>query len=71
MQAVQNFGLALTSLLAGLIVDNHGYLWLEVFFVCWLALATFATVSLWIVDKVCKVIFAEIFIIQELAYKYG
>jgi hypothetical protein len=52
MQAIQNFGLALVSLLVGLIVDNHGYLWLEVFFIFWLTLATVATLALWIVDKV-------------------
>ena len=50
MQAIQNLGLAAIALLAGLIVDHHGYLWLEVFFIFWLALATIATVMLWLVD---------------------
>ncbi len=35
MQAVQNLGLAVISLLAGFIVDKYGYMWLEVFFVGW------------------------------------
>ncbi len=51
MQAIQNLGLAAIALLAGLIVDHHGYLWLEVFFIFWLALATIATVALWLVDQ--------------------
>ena len=50
MPAIQNLGLAGVSLLAGLIVDHHGYLWLEVFFIFWLVLATTATVLLWLVD---------------------
>jgi MFS family permease len=52
MQAVQNLGLAVISLLAGLIVDKDGYLWLEIFFVGWLILATIATVALWLNDSV-------------------
>ena len=50
MQAIQNLGLAAIALLAGLIVDQYGYLWLEVFFIFWLSLATIATVMLWLVD---------------------
>jgi nitrate/nitrite transporter NarK len=50
MQAVQTLGLAAISLLAGLIVDQYGYLWLEVFFIFWLVLATVATIVLWLVD---------------------
>ena len=50
MQAIQNLGLAAIALLAGLIVDQYGYLWLEVFFILWLSLATVATVMLWLVD---------------------
>ena len=50
MQAIQNLGLAGVSLLAGLIVDHHGYLWLEVFFIFWIVMATIATVLLWLVD---------------------
>ena len=50
MQAIQNLGLASVSLIAGLIVDNYGYIWLEVFFIFWLVLAAIATVLLWLVD---------------------
>lgn len=32
MQSVQNLGLALITLLCGIIVDNGGYLMLEIFF---------------------------------------
>jgi hypothetical protein len=35
-QSVQNFGLAVITLLAGRIVDSGGYLLLEVFFLGWL-----------------------------------
>ena len=36
MQSVQNLGLAVISLVAGKIVDAHGYFILEVFFMIWL-----------------------------------
>ena len=36
MQAIQNLGLAVISLTAGIIVDQNGYLILEVFFMAWL-----------------------------------
>lgn len=35
-QAVQNLGLATTSILAGIIVDRGGYFMLEMFFLGWL-----------------------------------
>ena len=51
MQAVQNLGLAVIALLAGLIVDHFGYLWLEIFFLSWLSLALATTIMLWVLDK--------------------
>ena len=36
MQAVQNLGMAIVTMLAGRIVDDQGYLVLEVFFLGWL-----------------------------------
>ena len=36
MQAVQNLGMAIVTMLAGRIVDAQGYLVLEVFFLAWL-----------------------------------
>lgn len=36
-QSVQNLGLAVVSMFAGMIVDNGGYFMLEVFFLCWLS----------------------------------
>lgn len=33
MQSVQNLGLAIATIIAGIIVDNPGYLWLEVYFI--------------------------------------
>lgn len=36
MQAVQNLGMAVVTMLAGRIVDGQGYLVLEVFFLAWL-----------------------------------
>ncbi|XP_041351508.1 major facilitator superfamily domain-containing protein 1-like [Gigantopelta aegis] len=50
MQAIQNLGLAVVSLVAGMIVDNNGYLILEVFFMAWLSLALIASVILYLVD---------------------
>lgn len=50
MQAVQNAGLAIITLLAGLIVDSCGYFWLEVFFMVCLLLALLGGIALWIVD---------------------
>jgi len=35
-QAVQNLGLAVVSIVAGIIVDKGGYLMLEMFFLAWL-----------------------------------
>ena len=36
MQSVQNLGLAVISIAAGALVDSHGYLILEIFFIMWL-----------------------------------
>ena len=37
-------------MLAGLIVDNHGYIFLEIFFVSWLTLALCCTIIIWVKD---------------------
>ncbi|BFZ06095.1 hypothetical protein BsWGS_09134 [Bradybaena similaris] len=50
MQAIQNLGLAVISLTAGIIVDKNGYLILEVFFMAWLCMALIAGVLLYLVD---------------------
>ncbi|CAL1527854.1 unnamed protein product [Lymnaea stagnalis] len=50
MQAIQNLGLAVISLTAGIIVDQNGYLILEVFFMAWLCLALIAGVLLYLFD---------------------
>lgn len=50
MQAIQNLGLAVISLTAGIIVDKNGYLILEVFFMAWLCLALIASVLLYLWD---------------------
>ena len=52
MQAIQNLGLALITMLSGLVVDRMGYLWLELFFIFWLAVALVATVFIWLIDLV-------------------
>lgn len=36
-QAVQNLGLAVISMVSGMIVDNGGYFMLEIFFIGWLS----------------------------------
>jgi len=50
MQAIQNLGLALCNMLTGLIVDQEGYIWLELFFVFWLAIALVCTIVVWLMD---------------------
>ncbi|KAH9512799.1 Major facilitator super domain-containing protein 1 [Bulinus truncatus] len=50
MQAIQNLGLAVISLTAGIIVDKSGYLILEVFFMAWLCVALIAGVLLYLFD---------------------
>ena len=50
MQAIQNLGLALCNMLTGLIVDQEGYIWLELFFVFWLAIALVCTIVVWLID---------------------
>ena len=42
MQAIQNLGLAVVPIIAGYIVDNNGYLMLEVFFLAMLCIALIA-----------------------------
>lgn len=51
MQSVQNLGLALISILAGLIVDKKGYLMVEVFYMIWLCVALLSTVVIWVTDS--------------------
>ncbi|KAK6478695.1 major facilitator superfamily domain-containing protein 1 isoform X1 [Huso huso] len=50
MQSIQNLGLALISIASGYILDNHGYLFLEVFFSACVCLALIAVVMLYFVD---------------------
>ncbi|CRK94234.1 CLUMA_CG007749, isoform A [Clunio marinus] len=49
-QSVQNLGLAVVSMFAGVIVDKGGYLMLELFFIGWLSVALLATVIIWLQD---------------------
>eukprot|EP00095_Tigriopus_kingsejongensis_P003258 maker-scaffold69_size418775-snap-gene-2.23 protein:Tk03258 transcript:maker-scaffold69_size418775-snap-gene-2.23-mRNA-1 annotation:"peptidoglycan-binding protein" len=37
-------------MLSGLIVDQMGYLWLEMFFILWLVVALVGTVLVWLID---------------------
>ncbi|XP_076002303.1 lysosomal dipeptide transporter MFSD1 isoform X3 [Genypterus blacodes] len=50
MQSIQNLGLALISMAAGGILDNHGYLVLEVFFCACICIALIAAMMLYLVD---------------------
>ncbi|KAM3874916.1 lysosomal dipeptide transporter MFSD1 isoform 2-T2 [Diretmus argenteus] len=50
MQSIQNLGLALIAMAAGSILDNKGYLFLEVFFSACLCIALIAVVMLYFVD---------------------
>jgi nitrate/nitrite transporter NarK len=51
MQAIQNLGLAIVPIAAGVIVDNNGYLMLEVLFLALLCLAFIAGILLYIMDS--------------------
>ena len=63
LQAIQNGGLGLSTIIAGMIVDNHGYIWLEIFFCGWLTLALCCTIVIWVLDytgnKYCNMGIAE------------
>ncbi|XP_012693884.2 major facilitator superfamily domain-containing protein 1 [Clupea harengus] len=50
MQSIQNLGLALIAMAAGSILDNRGYLFLEVFFCACICMALIAAVMLYFVD---------------------
>ena len=50
MQAIQNLGLALCTMLAGIIVDSFGYIWLILFFIFWLVVALICSIVIWIID---------------------
>ncbi|KAF7660405.1 hypothetical protein LDENG_00282370 [Lucifuga dentata] len=50
MQSIQNLGLALIAMAAGVILDNRGYLVLEVFFCVCICIALMAVVTLYFVD---------------------
>lgn len=49
-QAFQNFGLALATMLAGIVVDYGGYLMLEMFFLGWLFVALITCLCMWFYD---------------------
>ncbi|XP_058794311.1 major facilitator superfamily domain-containing protein 1-like [Phymastichus coffea] len=50
-QSLQNLGLAVMSILCGIIVDNHGYFMLELFFLAWLWISLVTAVAIWISDS--------------------
>ncbi|XP_011495086.1 PREDICTED: major facilitator superfamily domain-containing protein 1-like isoform X2 [Ceratosolen solmsi marchali] len=50
-QALQNLGLAITSIVCGIIVDNHGYFMLEMFFFTWLWISLITAIIIWISDS--------------------
>ena len=50
MQSIQNLGLAIVTLLAGMILDARGYILLEVFFLALLCAALITGVILYMWD---------------------
>lgn len=52
-QSVQNLGLAVITILAGIIVDHsdNDHTWVQLFFMGWLTLALIATCVIWAYDK--------------------
>ncbi|KAL1777729.1 major facilitator superfamily domain-containing protein 1 isoform X1 [Sigmodon hispidus] len=51
MQSIQNLGLAVISILAGMILDTRGYLLLEVFFIACVSSSLLAVVCLYLVNR--------------------
>ncbi|KAK0158789.1 hypothetical protein PV328_009742 [Microctonus aethiopoides] len=49
-QAIQNLGLAIVSILAGMIIDEGGYFMLEIFFLSCLWISLITSVVIWISD---------------------
>ncbi|KAK9890523.1 hypothetical protein WA026_010599 [Henosepilachna vigintioctopunctata] len=52
--AVQNAGLGLLTLLVGVVVQEFGYTWLEIFFICNLSVALVASIILFILNSFQK-----------------
>ncbi|KAK6622972.1 hypothetical protein RUM43_008824 [Polyplax serrata] len=50
-QSIQNLGMAVITMVAGVIVDSGGYLMLEVFFMAWLCVSLIFIVIIWIFDS--------------------
>lgn len=50
MQAIQNFGLAATANLTGLLVDWKGYIFVEMFFVLWVSISVICIMILMVQD---------------------
>ncbi|XP_043467173.1 major facilitator superfamily domain-containing protein 1-like [Leptopilina heterotoma] len=50
-QAVQNLGLAIVSIISGMIVDKGGYFMLEIFFLASLWISLITVVVIWISDR--------------------
>ncbi|KAJ8934927.1 hypothetical protein NQ314_013086 [Rhamnusium bicolor] len=53
-QAIQNLGLAVISIVTGLIVQHWGYTVLEIFFIASLVGALLSAIVLWILDRIRK-----------------
>nr|XP_036853797.1 major facilitator superfamily domain-containing protein 1 [Manis javanica] len=51
MQSIQNLGLAIISIVAGMILDTRGYLFLEVFFIACVSLSLLSVVLLYLVNR--------------------
>ncbi|XP_014248154.1 major facilitator superfamily domain-containing protein 1-like [Cimex lectularius] len=49
-QALQNLGLAVSTMLAGMVVDAGGYMMLEIFFIMWLIVSLIACLLMWLYD---------------------
>ncbi|XP_004704171.1 major facilitator superfamily domain-containing protein 1 isoform X1 [Echinops telfairi] len=51
MQSIQNLGLAIISIIAGIILDTRGYLFLEVFFIACVSMSLLSVVLLYLVNR--------------------
>ena len=68
MQAIQNLGMALITMMSGWVVDKMGYLWLEYFFIFWLAIALMCTLVIWVCVMNSLFIYYHLLIIYNHYY---
>ena len=68
MQSVQNLGLAVFSLVSGVLLEEYGYFVLELFFLCLCIAGLIFAFVLYFVDKFKGNFFSQFFMIHIISY---